>query len=43
MQTLVSQGEVVLRSGAHITVVEQNPKFDSEKTVLDTIFEKAPR
>ncbi|CAE7265082.1 ABCF5, partial [Symbiodinium sp. KB8] len=35
------EGEVVLRSGAHVTVVEQSPKFDSKKTVQDTIFEKA--
>ena len=32
------KGEVVLRSGAHVTVVEQSPKFDSKKTAPSQIF-----
>ncbi|CAJ1370698.1 unnamed protein product [Effrenium voratum] len=40
-QAKPKQGELRLQPGAHITMVEQNPRFLAEKTVLDTIYEKA--
>lgn len=35
------EGQIRLQPDVHITVVEQSPKFDGKKTVLDTIYEKA--
>ncbi|CAL1154260.1 unnamed protein product [Cladocopium goreaui] len=35
------EGQIRLQPDVRITVVEQSPKFDSKKTVLDTIYEKA--
>eukprot|EP00930_Biecheleria_cincta_P097696 TRINITY_DN89399_c0_g1_i1.p1 TRINITY_DN89399_c0_g1~~TRINITY_DN89399_c0_g1_i1.p1 ORF type:complete len:735 (+),score=105.65 TRINITY_DN89399_c0_g1_i1:68-2272(+) len=35
------EGEVQIRQGAHVSVVEQSAQYDPEKTVLETIYTQA--